>query len=107
LSKHAFGVYRTEPAATGFRCEDVQARVDSEPTTTALTSYEGAASIESFTVVHAREGKPEKGFVAARIATGERTLAVTDEADELARMTESDVAEAKVSVSADGSFRFR
>lgn len=107
LSKHAFGVYRTEPPSTGFRCEDVQARVDSEPTTTALTSYEGAASIESFTVVHDREGKPERGFVAARIATGERTLATTDESDDLARMAESDVAEAKVSVSADGSFRIR
>ncbi|UYP21117.1 acetyl-CoA acetyltransferase [Rhodococcus sp. Z13] len=104
LTKHAMGVYRTEPPAGGFRRLDVQAEVDAEPTTPALVSYEGAATAESWTVVYGRDGEPERAFLAARTPTGERVLAVGTDAGELARLAAEDVAGEKVAVTPDGGF---
>ena len=106
LTKHAFGVYRTEPPRHSFRRQDVQAEVDALPTTKALESYEGIGSIESWTVVYGREGVPERGFLAVRTGSSERTLAATTEPDALARLISVDVAGDKVDVAADGTFRF-
>jgi len=106
LTKHAMGVYRTEPPVGGFKRLDVQAEVDAQRTTRALVSYAGRASAESWTVVYGRDGSPERGFLAARTATGERTLAVTTDAEDLVTLTEVDVAGQHVSVSEEGHFRF-
>ncbi|MFC9556160.1 acetyl-CoA acetyltransferase [Rhodococcus sp. NPDC056960] len=106
LTKHAFGVYRTEPPRDGFRRQDVQSDVDAYPTTRALTSYEGSGSIESWTVVHGRDGAPERGFVAVRTEAGERTLAATTDADALTRLIDVDVARETAAVADDGTFRF-
>jgi len=56
--------------------------------------------------VYGRDGSPERGFLAARTATGERTLAVTTDAEDLVTLTEVDVAGQHVSVSEEGHFRF-
>lgn len=106
LTKHAMGVYSTEPPAGGFRRLDVQAEVAAEPTTRALVSYEGSATAESWTVVYGRGGDPERGFLAARTATGERTLAVTTGDEDLARLAKDDVAGQRVAIASDGLFRF-
>lgn len=106
LTKHALGVYGTEPPSSGFRREDVQAQVDAEPTVRALTSYEGEAAVESWTVVHDRDGEPERAFAALRTPGGDRTLATTTDPDETRRMTKQDVHGDKVLVAADGGFRF-
>ncbi|MQY26029.1 acetyl-CoA acetyltransferase [Nocardia aurantia] len=103
LTKHAIGVYRTEPPVHGFRREDVQARVDAEPATEALDSYEGTATIESWTVAYDREGLPEKGFVVARTPGGARTLATATEPEWVARLAAEDVAGAAVSVTEVGA----
>ncbi|SEC10917.1 acetyl-CoA C-acetyltransferase [Rhodococcus pyridinivorans] len=105
LTKHAMGVYRTEPPAGGFRRLDVQAEVDAEPTTPALVSYEGVATAESWTVVYGRDGEPERAFLAARTPTGERILGAGTDAADLARLATEDVAGEKVAVTSDGVFR--
>ncbi|MEU4311046.1 acetyl-CoA acetyltransferase [Nocardia sp. NPDC024068] len=105
LTKHAFGVYRTEPPAVGFRREDVQPVVDREPTVGAEPGYAGRATIESWTAVHDRDGRPERGFLAARTPSG-RTLAVTDDPEASARLATEDVAGERVTIAVDGSFRF-
>ncbi|WP_328395881.1 acetyl-CoA acetyltransferase [Nocardia sp. NBC_00416] len=105
LTKHAFGVYRSEPPAAGFRREDVQAVVDREPTVRPEPGYAGRATIESWTVVHDRAGQPERGLLAALTSTG-RTLAATAEHDALQRLVTADVAGDRIEVAADGSFRF-
>jgi acetyl-CoA C-acetyltransferase len=52
-------------------------------------TYEGAASIESYTVFYARSGAPASGVVVARTPTGERTLATVarDDADVITWLT--------------------
>ncbi|WP_174189359.1 acetyl-CoA acetyltransferase [Nocardia barduliensis] len=102
LTKHAIGVYRTEPPAHGFRHEDVQAEVDREPTTAAATSYAGTAALEAWTVVYDRDGVPETAFVAARTPDGARTLARSTDPDTLSCLAGEDAAGKAVVVGADG-----
>jgi acetyl-CoA C-acetyltransferase len=54
--------------------------------------YAGAATIETFTVVYARDGKPEYGGVIARTPAGERLMARVPghDAATIARLTELD-----------------
>ncbi|GAC68496.1 acetyl-CoA acetyltransferase [Gordonia soli] len=107
LTKHAFGVYRTEPPARGFRRLDVQHLVDREPTVRALNSYVGQAVIESWTVAHDRTGAPERAFVAVRTPDGARALAVITSTSGLAALSRTDVAGQPVDVRADGSADLR
>ncbi|WP_109529524.1 MULTISPECIES: acetyl-CoA acetyltransferase [Nocardia] len=106
LTKHAFGVYRTEPPSEGFRRENVQPLVDRESTRVAHPEFDGAATVESWTVAHDRLGVPERAFVAARTPDGGRTLATTVEPEALARLVEVDVASEPIAVTTNGEFRF-
>ncbi|NGP05127.1 acetyl-CoA acetyltransferase [Rhodococcus sp. 14C212] len=105
LTKHAMGVYRTEPPVGGFRRVDVQTEVDAEPTTPTLVSYEGTAMVEAWTVVYGRGAAPERAFLAARTPMGERILATCTDAENLARLATSDVVGEKVTVAPGGDFR--
>ena len=105
LTKHAFGVYRTEPPAAGFRYEDVQAAVDAEPVTPIAESFDGEAELEAWTVAYGRDGTPERGFVAARTPDGARTLAVVTDPDDLAALEAAETAGRLVAVSPDGAAR--
>jgi acetyl-CoA C-acetyltransferase len=86
LSKHAFGVYSTEPPAQGFRCEDLQAQVDAMPQREALVDYEGSAEIESYTVAY-EQGEPKTGHLSCLTPEGARTWANVVDADVIEAMT--------------------
>ncbi|MFF9221712.1 acetyl-CoA acetyltransferase [Streptomyces viridosporus] len=105
LTKHAMGVYGTEPPAAGFRAPNVQAEVDREPRTRALTQWEGTGFLEAWTVVHDRAGRPERAFLSVRAPDGGRTLAICRQADELVEMTRRELAGATVRVALDGTAR--
>lgn len=102
LTKHALGVYGTEPPAAGFRWEDVQAEVDRAPRRTSLAAYDGRGRIESWTVVHDRAGEAERGIVSVLTPEGARTFAGLTDADGLARLLGDGVAGLPVTVAADG-----
>ncbi|WP_019925267.1 acetyl-CoA acetyltransferase [Nocardia sp. BMG111209] len=102
LTKHAIGIYRTDPPPGGFRHANVQDRVDAEPVTRALDRYEGAATVETWTVAYDRDGAAERGFVLARTPDGARTPAAAVEPDWVARLAAEDVAGAPIAVTADG-----
>lgn len=106
LTKHAFGVYRTEPSRDGFRREDVQAAVDREPVVRAEPGYAGPATTEAWTVLYDRSGEPERGFLAARTPGGGRTLATTPEPDAVARLVTAETAGEPVVIAGDGTFLF-
>ena len=63
-TKHAFGVYSTEPPSGGFRHDDVQAAVDALPRVEVVADLDGPATIEGYTVIHGRDGLPERAFAA-------------------------------------------
>ena len=72
LTKHAIGLYSTEPPANGFMTEDVQAAVDQVPATPVDEGFTGEASVEAYTVMHGHDG-PEVGLCALRTPDGART----------------------------------
>ncbi len=86
LTKHAFGVYSTEPPPRAWRHEDLQAEVDCTPRREAAVEAEGAVAIESYTVMYDDSG-PKVGHAACLLEDGRRTWANTTDADLLGAMT--------------------
>ncbi len=102
LTKHAFGVYSTEPPAGPFRHEDLQEQVDALPRREVRIDHEGPATIESYTVMHGREG-PEIGHAACLLEDGRRTWANTRDADALAAMTSEECCGRPVTIDGKGN----
>lgn len=97
-TKHAMGLYSTTPPANGFAWEDVQAEVDAATDARALVEeHEGPVSIESYTVMHERDGSMANAVVACLTPSGGRTWATSTDADVMKAMTSDDL----VGVAAD------
>ena len=79
LSKHAAGVYSTEPPDPDRRTKRFQAPADPAPSIALARAAEGPASIETYTVLFGRDGGPSRGIVLGRLADGRRFLANTPE----------------------------
>jgi acetyl-CoA C-acetyltransferase len=77
LTKHALGLYSAAPPDAGWRRAgtDVQAWVDALPRPVAAAEAAGPATVETYTVVHARSGEPESGVVIGRSEDGARFIA--------------------------------
>jgi len=88
LTKHAIGLYSTEPPAAGYQAADVQDLVDQVPVTPVAEDHTGAVTVEAYTVMHNADG-PETGLCALLTADGARTWGrVTDVAAATAMTTE-------------------
>ena len=98
LTKHAAGLYSTTPTdvkgPVPFVREDpavYQAEIDATPHPTVVERPEGAATIETYTVLFGREGTPEGGIVIGRDARDRRFCALTPrDPDLLEAMTRED-----------------
>jgi acetyl-CoA C-acetyltransferase len=86
LTKHAFGVYSSEPPAKPFQHQDVQAEVDATPSREVAMEYAGDATVEGYTVMYGADA-PTIGHVVCRLADGRRTWANTTDAAVLDAMT--------------------
>ncbi len=86
LTKHAFGVYSTEPPARGFQYDDVQAQVEATPRREAVVDHVGEVSLEAYTVMYG-EGGPEIAHAACLLPDGRRTWANLSEPGVLQAMT--------------------
>ena len=86
VTKHALGLYSTEPPAGGFRWADVQDEVDALPTRELCEQPDGAATVESWVVVHDRDGAPERVLAACLVDDGRRAWAASSDAGTVAEM---------------------
>ena len=86
LTKHAMGIYSTDPPADGFRWASCQATVDALPRREAVEDHDGPATIESYVVMHGRDGAPEAAFASALTDDGVRTWATSAAADLMTAM---------------------
>jgi acetyl-CoA C-acetyltransferase len=80
LTKHAVGVYSARPKDGPFVCEDAaprQAILDAQTAPELAREPSGPASIETYTVLHDRDGTPVRGLVIGRLEDGRRFLAET------------------------------
>jgi len=89
LTKHAFGVYSTEPPAQPFQHEDLQAQVDATFKRDVADSHDGSASVEGYSVMYGAEG-PDKAFIACRLDDERRVWAVNEDPDVLADMIQEE-----------------
>jgi acetyl-CoA C-acetyltransferase len=103
ITKHAFGVYSTEPPATPFRHADLQDEVDALPRRTIDEAPDGAIDIESYTVLHGRGG-PESGLVVGLRPDGQRAWGTTSDADQMQAMLTEELAGRKADLRPDGAF---
>lgn len=78
VTKHSFGIYSTVPTKGTWRREDparLQSDLDAMPKADFTETPSGAATIETYTVMHGRNG-PEYGIVVGReSASGRRFIA--------------------------------
>ncbi len=80
VTKHSMGIYSTTPWQGRWRRQDpakLQAELDALPKAPFCKTPQGAATIETYTIMHGKNG-PEFGVVIGRLReTGERFLANT------------------------------
>ena len=78
-TKHSFGVYSATPAP--WRHASPQAEIDSMPSRALATGADAAgnATVEAYTVVHGRDGRPARAIAAVRTPDGARAWATSDD----------------------------
>ena len=87
LTKHAFGVYSSQPPTRAFRHEDLQAQVDETPQRDVAMGHRGAVDVESYTVMYGADG-PSIAHVACRLPDGRRAWGNCSDAAVLDAMTQ-------------------
>jgi acetyl-CoA C-acetyltransferase len=103
ITKHAFGVYSTDPPAAGFRHAEPQAEIDVLPRRVLDETPDGEVAIETWTAMHDRDGNPETGIVVGLLDDGRRALGTTTDADALKVLVTEDVAGRRARISPDGA----
>lgn len=109
MTKHAVGIYgAAAPARPWARphAEALQARIDGLVHPTAVATATGRARIETYTVVHDREGIASNALIVARLEDGTRTFASLDSDPEaLALLEREEMVGAPGHVRTDGEGR--
>ncbi len=80
-TKHAFGIYATTPPKRAFQHESPQVEIDALPKRELALGDDaaGSATIEAFTVMHDRDGTPERFIAAGLRDDGRRVWMVSDD----------------------------
>jgi acetyl-CoA C-acetyltransferase len=91
VTKHAFGVYSTVPAA-GFRHDKPQSAIDELPRRElALPEHAaGTATVEAYTVMFDRGGAPDRSIASCLLADGRRAWGTSDAGEVTAAMCEGE-----------------
>jgi acetyl-CoA C-acetyltransferase len=104
-TKHAFGVYSTTPPATPFRHAYPQDQIDAMPRRSLAPPADaaGSATVEAYTVIHSRDGLPERGIAACLLPDGRRAWGTTDDAALASAMCEGEWVGRAVQLDAEGT----
>ncbi|MEL7155212.1 MAG: acetyl-CoA acetyltransferase [Actinomycetota bacterium] len=90
LTKHAIGLYATEPGPNPYRTEDVQETVDQVPSTPVEEDHAGPVTVEAYTVMHDADGA-QAGLCALRTPGGGRTWGRVDDRTVAEEMTRTEM----------------
>ena len=100
MTKHVYAVYSTAPGPVA---PPSDLGLDALPTRTITASYEGPATVATYTVAHGRDGSPEWGLVIADLPDGTRAYAKITDAALLADAESRELVGEQVSLSTDGT----
>ena len=89
ITKHAFGIYSSEPPAQPFQHAHLQDQVDAELKRDVVIEHQGTGTVEGYSVMYGPKGVT-KAFVAARLADGQRAWGTSEDVDLLQSMTEEE-----------------
>src|SRR4051794_7926236 len=89
ITKHAMGIYSTDPPANGFRWADVQDEVDRVPARPSVDEHDGPVTIEAYTVMHGRDGA-ERGLFACLLPDGSRAWGNTTDGETMKAMMQEE-----------------
>jgi acetyl-CoA C-acetyltransferase len=103
LTKHALGIYSTEPPGRPFVARDVQEAVDAVASTPGDETFTGQGTIEGYTVMHDNEG-PVRALAAVRTPAGARTWANCSEGSVMTELMADEGVGRSCTVDADGRF---
>lgn len=103
-TKHAFGVYATEPPKNGFKFAYPQDEVDALPRRDVVSAADaaGSATVEAYSVMHHRDGHPEIAHVSCLLADGRRAWGETTDATVMTSMCEKEWVGTPVTLDAQG-----
>ena len=106
VTKHAFGVYSTTPPAA-FRHDKPQSRIDELPRRDLATPAQaaGPATIEAYTVMFDRDGRPERSLSACLLDDGRRAWGTSDATEITTAMCEGEWVGRAIDLDADGDIR--
>jgi acetyl-CoA C-acetyltransferase len=106
-TKHAFGVYATEPPAEPFRHAYPQDEIDAMPKRELAPTDDaaGPATIEAFTVMHGRDGSPDQAIATCLLPDGRRAWGLSTDADVMAAMSDGEWVGYEATLSATGELR--
>ena len=104
LTKHAFGVYSSEPPASPYRHQDVQAEVDALPTRTLDSGHVGAATIEGYVVMYGQDGGFDSAYAGLLTDAGARTWAIAKDPALITDMTRKEYVGTRAHVNAQHQF---
>jgi acetyl-CoA C-acetyltransferase len=106
-TKHAFGVYSTEPPGAGFRHAVPQDVIDAMPRRELAEPADaaGATSIEAYTVMHSRDGLPERAIATCLLPDGRRAWGTSTDADLATAMCDGEWVGRDVMLEPDGTLR--
>ena len=86
LTKHALGLYSTDPPPAGFRWADAQDDTEPMSRRDLAEVVDGTATVESWVVQHGRDGAAERVLAACLLDDGRRAWAWSDDPDTVAEM---------------------
>ncbi len=105
-TKHAFGVYSTEPPTGGaFRHSKPQDEIDALPRRELAMPADaaGTATIEAYTVMFSRDGAPEQPIASCLLADGRRAWGMSTDGELAAAMCVGEWVGRKVELDATGT----
>lgn len=88
LTKHAAGLYSTEPPEGRPALARPQAEVDAVAARTLDAGWVGPAALEAWTVLHGRDGAPEVAYAYGRTPSGARALGASRDGATLAALAD-------------------
>jgi acetyl-CoA C-acetyltransferase len=110
MTKHAVGVYGARPPERPWaRIASRQAEIDALPRPTFVPVAGGGGRVETYSVLHDRDGGVSQGIVVVRGDDGRRTLALVEDPDVLATFERDEMVGAAGTLTArdDGRNAFR
>jgi len=104
-TKHAFGVYSTNPPAQPFQHAYPQEQIDAMPRRELAEAADaaGPVTIEAYTVMHSRDGAPETPIASCLLADGRRGWGTSNDPALAAAMCEGEWVGREAELAPDGT----